>query len=1149
MRSTTALVFRTLCYHLAANLPVAVGVMVGAAVLTGALVVGDSLRGSLRARAERQLGGVTAAYVGPRMIRESLAAEVQKETSAALFLSGSARTRSLDGTEKRLGRVTVLGTGDPADVTNIVPELTATLSARVAERLGVGVGGEITLGLQKMTAVPRSSLIGKRALDDVTDSVKAKVTAVLDADDPLNDFNMSPNPDPPLNVIVPLAALQQKLGLPGKANALLSYGATADEVNAALRPKLDPADYGLRVKAAGPGQGKSYVSVESEQLVLDGATVAAVEKAAKALGLPSERTLIYLANTIAEGETRVPNQPAKGDRSFDKVRVLPYSMIACLDPAAPAPLGPFLPDGVTSLKDDEIVLLDWPQSPLKGVPVGAKVTVGYFKPEMEATEEEAWATFTVAGRVPFDTPALDRDLTPPFPGITDQLTMSSWKPPFTYNNARIKPRDANEQFWERHRATPKAYITRAAGEKLFGSRFGSVTSIRVAPAAGETAEAAAARLRAKLRETLDPAAVGLTVEPVRERFLAASKGGTDFGMMMLAFSFLLILAALLLVGMLFRLSIDRRAKEVGLLLATGYSPTKVRNMLIVEGLLVAVVGAAVGVGLAVLYADAMLRVLTSLWPDKNVGSYLTLHVGWLSLVIGFVATVVVSKLAIWLGVRKLVRVPPPQLLRGQTEVMELEATPVTPRRSVLAAVVFAVLGLGLVVGGRWVGNADMRAGSFFGGGFFLLLSGIYLFRAWLRRPPSMVASVPGLGLRNATRSASRSLLTVTLLSLATFLLVAVESFRKKPGAGFDAQTGGSGGFPLIAETDVPLFQPFDRPPGDYDLTESLKKAYGGTSTDPRYLQAKADLAEMRIQAMPFRLRGGDDASCLNLYQAGRPRVVGVPDELIPQNRFSFAMTEAETPEEKENPWRLLAKKREDGSIPIFVEQNTAMWMLKTFVGGTVTVPDETGREVKLRIVGTFQDSVFQSELLMSDANFRALYPREEGFRLFLIEAPADRLDRATELLETGLQANGFVVSRTADKVAAYQAVIGAYLSTFQLLGGLSLLLGVCGLGVVILRGVWERRAELAVLRAVGYRSGTLVRLALVENVLLLVAGLGIGLVAAVLSVLPNLQLGGQFDAPRLGLLLGAVFAVGFAVAVWATRSAAQAPLIPALRKE
>ena len=52
--------------------------------------------------------------------------------------------------------------------------------------------------------------------------------------------------------------------------------------------------------------------------------------------------------------------------------------------------------------------------------------------------------------------------------------------------------------------------------------------------------------------------------------LAASGGGTDFGMLFLAFSFFLIAAALLLVGLLFRLNLERRAREVGLLLAAGY---------------------------------------------------------------------------------------------------------------------------------------------------------------------------------------------------------------------------------------------------------------------------------------------------------------------------------------------------------------------------------------------------------------------------------------------------------------------------------------------------------------------------------------------------------------------------------------------------
>src|SRR5262249_7412172 len=158
--------------------------------------------------------------------------------------------------------------------------------------------------------------------------------------------------------------------------------------------------------------------------------------------------------------------------------------------------------------------------------------------------------------------------------------------------------------------------------------------------------------------------------------------------------------------------------------------------------------------------------------------------------------------------------------------------------------------------------------------------------------------------------------------------------------------------------------------------------------------------------------GGDDASCLNLYQASRPRVLGVPDELIDRGGFRFAKTEAATDDEKKNPWLMLQRSLPDGAVPVFAEQNTALFMLQTPVGDTLTVPDETGAPVTVRIVGTLQDSVFQSELLMSDGNFRKLYPRQEGFRVFLIDTPPGREAEVANLLETGLRANGFTATRT-----------------------------------------------------------------------------------------------------------------------------------------
>jgi ABC-type antimicrobial peptide transport system permease subunit len=196
-----------------------------------------------------------------------------------------------------------------------------------------------------------------------------------------------------------------------------------------------------------------------------------------------------------------------------------------------------------------------------------------------------------------------------------------------------------------------------------------------------------------------------------------------------------------------------------------------------------------------------------------------------------------------------------------------------------------------------------------------------------------------------------------------------------------------------------------------------------------------------------------------------------------------------------------------------------------------------------------QDSPFQSEVIISDASFRRLYPRTEGFRAFLIDTPAGGENRVAMLLETGLRANGFTATRTADKVAAYQRVVGAYLTTFQLLGGFALLLAVLGLGVAVLRAVWERGGELALLRAVGYPAWALQTLVGSETLFTLAVGLGVGGLAAVASVLPNLALGGSVPWAKITGLLFGVAAVGLGVAWVATASVARTPVVPALRRE
>ena len=88
--------------------------------------------------------------------------------------------------------------------------------------------------------------------------------------------------------------------------------------------------------------------------------------------------------------------------------------------------------------------------------------------------------------------------------------------------------------------------------------------------------------------------MGFTVIPVRAQGLEASRGATDFGEYFLYFSFFLVISALLLTALFFKLGIEQRLREIGVLQAIGFPAAKIRSLFLSEGLLLAVVGSILG---------------------------------------------------------------------------------------------------------------------------------------------------------------------------------------------------------------------------------------------------------------------------------------------------------------------------------------------------------------------------------------------------------------------------------------------------------------------------------------------------------------------------------------------------------------------------
>jgi hypothetical protein len=302
------------------------------------------------------------------------------------------------------------------------------------------------------------------------------------------------------------------------------------------------------------------------------------------------------------------------------------------------------------------------------------------------------------------------------------------------------------------------------------------------------------------------------------------------------------------------------------------------------------------------------------------------------------------------------------------------------------------------------------------------------------------------------------------------------------------------------------------------------------------------------------MREGQDASCLNLYRPTNPTIVAPEQSFIEGARFAFGASLADSDAERANPWLLLDRDTGDGTIPVVADATSLQYVLHASVGDTFSLDVGAEQPVTLRFVAALRDSVLQGELIMGERNFVRLFPEQQGYRYFLIDKPGvhsvDEAERFAGVVETELQPFGVDAVPASLRLEEFHRVENTYLSTFQALGGLGLVLGTVGLATVMFRNVLERRRELALLRAVGYGTPALSLMILAESALLLGAGLAAGAGSAAIAIAPAwLGRGGTGPGINLALLIGAVLVAGVVSSAVATRAALRGPLLEALRAE
>ena len=1124
------LILRSLRFHARAHCGVLAGTALAATALTGALIVGDSLRHTLVSRALARLGAVTFALNTPdRFFLDDMGRgpqlDAQGVRSVALSLPGTVSRQ--DGTA-RANRVNILGVEPESwavladwgplrgtDAQAAQPSWfrqwqaggSALVNQALADQLALRQGDELVVRFRKPTALSQDAVIAPR---DNASALRVKVERVLGPKE-FGDFSLLASQVPPPNLFLPLAVLQNAAGISNRANVLLTT-ATAKPVFEKKDWRLEDAQLSLSTVQTPPAGDDEFgsgpvVELSSSRIFLEPQVV----QAALRLHLPgvthSTGVLTYLANLLETGD-----------------RATPYSMVTAARP-------PYVP---ADMADDEILLNEWLARDLQARP-GDLLRLSYYLADSGPRLTERTNVFKVRAIVPLKGVYADRSLMPEFPGLAKAESTHDWDAGFPLTYA-IRPQD--EAYWKEYRGTPKALVTLAAGQAMWSNRFGSLTSIRWRADTHIDASALSSMIRSNLQTDIDPStAFGFRFTSVREQGLKAATEAQDFGQLFLGFSSFLIISALLLTALLFQFSLEQRHQEIGTFLALGFAGRRVRALFLTEGAALGLAGSIIGGLAGIGYAKAMLWLLVTRWHNAVGTSVLQFHASPSTLATGIGVSTAVAIVTIWLVLRKQARQPAAALLSGSGA--SAPAIPSGRRRGKTPGLIGwltllpVLAGVALVV---WAASTGApNPGAFFGAGALFLIAGV----AWVRSRLSALRQARGgeelsfgsLGLRAAGRKRSRSVATVALLASGAFLIVSVGAFRLDANLNASRPGSGTGGFALMAEAALPVHQDLN--------TRSGREALG---------LGDAELTGTR--SVPFRVRPGDDASCLNLNRAQQPRLLGVAPALL-KGRFTF--TGAAPGFKPADGWNMIirtAGPTARDEVAAIGDANSVEWALGKKIGDTIDYTDESGRAFKIRIAGTVANSILQGNLIIDEAQFLERFPTQSGYRFFLLDAPTNSVSEVAATLTRALQDYGVEVVPAAQRLNQFNAVQNTYLGTFQVLGGLGLLLGSAGLGVVVLRNVLERRGELALLVACGFRAGRVRRLLLLEHGVLLIAGLVIGVVAALVAILPALLTpGGQFPIRSLAWTLAGVLVNG-ALWTWiATRFALRGPLLEALRNE
>lgn len=954
------------------------------------------------------------------------------------------------------------------------------VNKRLADYLGIKKGEDLIVRFKQISDIPSDAPFAP--VKDAGKSVVMRVGTIMEPDQGGN-FSLSISQITPMNIFMNINELEDDRENQLKINRLLIKKDNINsvkQVSAIFKHCLKPADIGFSIRFV---KTTGEYELISDRIFIDEAILNQIAN----LIPSSARVITYLAN-----------------RFDSRTRSTPYSFISGL----PSSRYPDIADG------KGMIINRWMANDLSIIE-GDTVKMYWYSPDSLNKLIEKNSDFVVKQIVEMKGIWSDSLLMPDFPGISGKESCSDWDAGVPIKMHEIRAKD--EDYWNRYRGTPKAFISYEKGKALWGNNFGPATAVRYP--AGVTQK----EINDRLNGSLDPDKMGFIITDLRDESVKAANESIDFGTLFLSLGFFLILSSMVLLSFASSSYFNSKRVHVNTLFALGFKNSRIAKLLLLESGLISLAGCFIGVFTGYLVDIIITLALNTVWTGAVQTNALFAYFNFLPVFSGFFLTFFTIMVLMLIKVKRY-------LNRLNKKGKDIYNTP-SALYNLFIVITSALITISVFVLSLLYRNQQVALS--FASGTLLLLTIVLLWRQYFIGRPihssDRIRSSKQLSRLYYSFNPSNAVTPILFIAAGIFTVVITGANRMNFNEKQNKRSGGTGGYLLWCENTIPVKE---------DLNSAAGKKIMGLDND--------QLSELSFVQM--KRYSGNDASCLNLNHINAPPLLGIdPDDFIVKKSFSFSKVLAA--KGIENGWQFLNLPSENNTIYGIADQTVLEWGLKLKPGDTLVMRAENGLPVNIIIAAGLQSSVFQGNVLIGMKNFARYYPSASGTSLLLIDGKSKLTDLYKSLLNDRLENYGINIEKTSDRLASFYKVTNTYLSVFEVFGAFGMIIGIAGLGFVLLRNYNQRKQEFAILLAIGFSVKKIKGMILSELGLILFAGVSTGLVSALIATGTSLKNSPGMAWLFIIMMIVAIMLTGLLALFLSVRSVTGNSLISSLKKE